>query len=157
MAKPMNARPVAKKTAKKTSAKKTAAKQVPKRSPSYGMSIEDYAKKLNGWQQKMVLELVGLIREVAPKATGSIKWAQPVFEHQGPFAFIKPAKAHVTFGFWRGAALTDADGLLTGGDRMKHLKIASGDAVPRKELTKLIREAIRLNEREGDPTKRTKG
>jgi hypothetical protein len=102
----------------------------------------------------LIGKLLAIAKRAAPGATVSIKWGQPVFEQNGPFAFIKPAKAHVTFGFWRGAELSDAMGVLEGGDRMKHMKITSPDALDEPRLTVLVREAVKLNQTKGDPSRR---
>ena len=41
-----------------------------------------------------------------------------------PFAYVNTFKSHVNVGFFRGAALEDADGLLEGsGKRMRHVKL----------------------------------
>ncbi len=119
------------------------------------MSLTDFTKRLPGWQQQVLEQLASLIREVAPNVTSTIKWAQPVFEHNGPLAFVKPAKQHVTFGLWRGTELSDPHGLLQGaGTRMKHIKIAKNDAIPVTLLQRLVEEALRLNEKHGDPTRK---
>jgi hypothetical protein len=135
---------------------RTASRATAKVSPLKGMPIADWVKaKVSGWQARVVTRLLALARRAAPDATVTIKWGQPVFELNGPFAFIKPAKAHVTFGFWRGTELKDPGGVLGGaGDRMKHLKIASPDALDEASLALLVREAAELNRQKGDPTKR---
>jgi hypothetical protein len=143
--------------ASKKSAKKPAARVTPKVSPLRGMSVEDWvATKTEGWQKSVVTRLVRLVKRVAPEATVAIKWGQPVFEHHGPMAFIKPAKAHVTFGFWRGAELTDAAGVLEGGERMKHVKVTSLGGLDEPALETFVREACALNASKGDPTRVTK-
>lgn len=130
-------------------------RRTPKVSPLRGMPVDDWVKaKARGEQLDIVRSLLILARKVAPKATISIKWGQPVVDENGPLAFIKVAKAHVTFGFWRGAQLTDPQGLLEGGERMKHVKIASPDALDEKALSAFLRQAVSLNRTEGDPTKR---
>jgi hypothetical protein len=96
------------------------------------------------------------VKSAAPDATVSIKWGQPVFDIDGPFAFVRAAKAHVTLGFWRGRDLKDSKGILEGeGDRMAHVKLASEAAMDRKTLEAFVREAARLNREKGDPTKRS--
>ena len=70
-----------------------------------------------------------------------------------PSRSFKVAKQHVTFGFWRGADLTDTKGVLEGGDRMKHVKIRSEDAFDERTLSTLLRQAVSLNRQDGDPTK----
>jgi hypothetical protein len=131
--------------------------RVPRISPRRGTSVDDWVRtKTKGWQAQVVERLLSIARKAAPGATLSIKWAQPVLEQNGPFAFIKVAKAHITFGFWRGAELQDPKGLLEGGEVMKHLKIASADGVDERLIVGLVRQAVALNESKGDPTKRSR-
>ena len=128
-------------------------------SPLKGVAVDEYvAKKLTPGQAEIVNALRQLIRAAAPAATESLKWGQPVYEENGPFAYIKPGKNHVTFGFWRGAELADPKGRLEGdGDRMKHVKLASLADIRRSELQKFVKEALKLNREKGDPTKRKAG
>jgi hypothetical protein len=148
--------PLAKKTAPPKKAAAPAKRVVAKSSPLRGMSVEQYlSTKLTGWQADVARKLVALVRKAAPEATVGIKWAQPVFEMNGPFAYIKPAKAHLTFGFWRGAELADPKALLgSAGERMAHTKLTSPDALDERALADLITQAVKLNREKGDPTKR---
>ena len=117
-------------------------------------TIDEYAKGLGDWRGEIVGELDALIRQAAPKATGSIKWAQPVYEQDGPFAYIKAFSKTVNFGFWRGADLTDTDGRLEGtGDRMRHVKIGAPEDVDKATFSAWVKEAVELNSAKGDPTK----
>ena len=137
----------------------TPARMTAKVSPLKGVAVDEYvAKKLTPGQAEIVNALRQLIRAAAPAATESLKWGQPVYEENGPFAYIKPSKNHVTFGFWRGAELTDPKGRLEGdGDRMKHVKLASMADIRKSELQKFVKEALKLNREKGDPTKRKAG
>lgn len=130
-----------------------AAKKV---SPLRGTSVDAWVEsKAKGWQLDCVERLLALLRAAIPDATVSIKWGQPVVESNGPLAFVRVAKAHVTLGFWRGAELKDPKGLLEGeGTRMAHLKIKEDDAVDAKRITAFAKEAAKLNRAKGDPTKR---
>jgi hypothetical protein len=148
-----------KKVAAEAPAAKTAVggRMVSKVSPLKGMPVDAFiAEKVSGWQADVVRRLVALVKKVAPEVTATIKWGQPTFELNGPFAYVKPAKAHVTFGFWRGAELTDPKALLGEGDRMAHLKLKSADGVDEAALGALVRQAVKLNREKGDPTKRGK-
>jgi hypothetical protein len=117
-------------------------------------TIDEYAKGLGDWRGEVVGELDALVRRAAPKATGSIKWAQPVYEQDGPFAYIKAFSTAVNFGFWRGADLTDPDGRLEGtGDRMRHVKINAPEDVDKERFSAWVKEAVGLNTAKGDPTK----
>ena len=116
-------------------------------------TIEGFIADQDDWRGDAARQIDAIVKEAAPKAVGSIKWAQPVYEQSGPFAFIKVNKAHLTFGFWRGTELTDPDGILEGkGDRMKHVKVRSMEDIDTTQFAAWIREAVRLNEVEGDPT-----
>ncbi len=95
------------------------------------------------------------VRGAAPDARESIKWGQPVYESDGPFAALKAHPRWVTLTFWRGAALSDPTGILDGdGDRMKHARFASIDEVRAAPVADLVRAAVKLNAELGDPTKR---
>jgi hypothetical protein len=123
-------------------------------SPLKGMPVDDYLARLPEHQAQIAAELRSLIQRAAPDATESIKWAQPVFDDYGPFAYIKPAKNHVTFGFWRGAEIADPRGLLEGGERMKHIKLCSLADIDKSDLTAFVKQAVALNRKNGDPTRR---
>jgi hypothetical protein len=127
----------------------------PKVSPLRGMPVEEWIEaKARGWHAAVIRNVLAMTHKVAPKASVVIKWGQPVIEENGPVAFVKVAKQHVTFGFWRGADLTDTKGVLEGGDRMKHVKIRSEDAFDERTLSTLLRQAVSLNRKDGDPTRR---
>ncbi len=61
-----------------------------------------------------------------------------------PFAYVAAFKAHANIGFFQGADLPDPSGLLAGtGKRMRHVKLAWGEAVNKAALEKLIAAAYR--------------
>ncbi len=148
---------VKKAAVKKTAVKKaaTAKRAVPKVSALRGMSVDGWvAAKAKGWQSDVVQRIFDVMREAVPAATVSIKWGQPVFESNGPLAYVRVAKAHVTLGFWRGAELKDPKGVLEGsGTRMAHVKLGQ-DGFDAKLLTGFAKEAAKLNASKGDPTRR---
>jgi hypothetical protein len=123
-----------------------------KESPLKGMPIEEWLRtEVSGWQRDLIEKLVALTRKAAPKATISIKWRQPTLEANGPFAFIKPAKAHVTFGFFRGTELADPTGLLVqkDGARMKLIRYTSDGPIDARALSALIKDAVAQNLEKG--------
>ena len=100
-------------------------------------------------------DLADLVERTAPEARGSIKWAQPVYELNGPAIWIKAHARNVNLGFWRGAALDDAAGVLIGeGDRMRHVTVRDDGIFDEEAVTGLIRQAVALNREKGDPTRR---
>jgi hypothetical protein len=118
-------------------------------------TVEGYIEGLPGPQAEVVAALRALILEAAPEVKESVKWAQPVYEANGPFAFIKAFPRWVNFGFWRGGELADPHGLLHGeGDRMRHVKVAEVGDIRSEALQDFVRSAVALNRTLGDPTKR---
>ncbi|MFL5346257.1 MAG: DUF1801 domain-containing protein [Hyalangium sp.] len=150
-----------KKAAKKAAAKKASAKKAPVRTPvgpsarERGVTVASYVASLRDWRGETISALRRLIREASPDAVESIKWGQPVYEAQGPFAYIKAYKSHVNFGFWRGAELTDPKGILQGsGSRMRHVELRSPADIDTATLQGMVRTAVELNRIKGDPAKR---
>jgi len=59
-----------------------------------------------------------------------------------PFGYVNTFKSHVNVGFFYGAALKDATGLLQGnGKRMRHVKLNSGRELDAAALSDLIEAA----------------
>ena len=52
-------------------------------------TVAGYIAQLNDNQGEIVSKVRTIILEAVPEATESIKWAQPVYETNGPFANIK--------------------------------------------------------------------
>ena len=118
-------------------------------------SIDEYVASLDGdWRAAAVASLRRIVYAAAPNASSTIKWAQPVWESDGPFAYVKAFERSVNIGFWRGAQLDDPDGILEGeGERMKHLTLREGDSIPADELSALVRQAVSLNRELGNPAR----
>ena len=61
---------------------------------------------------------------------------------------------NVNFGFWRGIDIPDPEGILQGsGDKMRHVKLSSLNDIQKEVFEGFVKEAIKLNESKGDPTK----
>jgi hypothetical protein len=119
-----------------------------------GDTVDGYAAKQPPETAATIEALRRAVRRAAPDGVESIKWGQPVYEQNGPFAYIRAAKEHVTFGFWRGTQVADPEGLLTGGgDVMRHMKIANGEPIRDTAIEAMVRDAVRLNAENGDPTR----
>jgi hypothetical protein len=148
------------KAKKKPAAVKAAPKAAPKKStakvsPLKGTNVDDWAKKLTGWQADAMKIIRALVSRHAPDATLVMKWGQPVWEQNGPFAWLRPAAKHVSFGFWRGAEMSDPDGHLEGdGTKMRHLKVTNADDLTELPIEGFVKQAVALNGSKGDPTKR---
>lgn len=118
-------------------------------------SVEEYIEKLAPKQKRLVNKLIRLVQDAEPKATLSIKWAQPVFELNGPFCYIKAFSNHINFGFWRGAQLSKGKGvsLESSGTNMGHIKVSEETDIVAVQFQAWVKEAVKLNKTKGDPTK----
>jgi hypothetical protein len=115
-------------------------------------TVDEYVGGLDGWKAAVVAALRKIINEAALDAAESIKWAQPVYEVNGPFCFIKAHKAHVNFGFWRGRSSVNGKELIeSGGQKMGHVKLRSPADLKPAVFTRMVREAVRLNGAKGNP------
>lgn len=121
--------------------------------PAANQTVDEYHAEIEGWQHTALGSLRALLHRAAPGATESIKWGQPVYEDNGPFAYVRAATDHLTFGFWRGTELPDPAGLLEGaGGKMRHVKLRSTE-LPVEALEAMVRSAVSLNRAKGDPTR----
>jgi hypothetical protein len=119
-----------------------------------GKTVDAYIAGLEDWQAEIVSSVRQVLNQAAPEADEAIKWAQPVYSSNGPFAYIKAFKNSVNFGFWRGVDLKDPKDLLQGsGDKMRHVKLTSTDQIDQAAFSDLINQAVQLNQTKGDPTK----
>ena len=81
-------------------------------------TVDSYIAELENWKSEVVSMVRQIILKVAPSVKESIKWAQPVYESNGPFAYIKAFQSAVNFGFWRGVDLEDKKGFCRRGTRI---------------------------------------
>jgi hypothetical protein len=117
-------------------------------------NVDEYIESLGGWKTDVAGRIREIVTNVAPEAKESIKWAQPVYELNGPFAYMKAFKNSVNFGFWRGVDLDDPQKLLQGtGEKMRHVKVTGIEDIDNEAFTAYVKQAVRLNLEKGDPTK----
>ena len=117
-------------------------------------NVDEYIDGLGGWQTDVATRVRAIVINVAPEAKESIKWAQPVYELNGSFAYMKAFKNSVNFGFWRGIDLDDPQGLLQGtGEKMRHVKLAGLEDIDDEAFAAYVQQAVALNLEKGDPTK----
>ena len=152
MSKPKRAAKRARRSiAKKALPKKKPAKK--KSPPSKVTSVDGYVQMLPAPMQTIVNRLRALVAFASPEAIEAFKWSQPVYEANGPFAYIKAHTGYVNFGFWRGAVLEAPEGMFEGdGTRMRHVKVAALTDIDDEVFKTLIRQAVLLNSRLGNPT-----
>ncbi len=139
---------------KKPAAKKKAPAPAKRKGGAKVSSVDGYVQTLPPLMQTIVNRLRSLVAAASPEAIEAFRWAQPVYEVNGPFAYLKAYKGYVNFGFWRGAALEAPEGLLEGeGTRMRHIQISALADIDDEQLKTLVRQAVLLNTRLGSPTR----
>lgn len=83
------------------------------------------------------VEIIWIKQGIASYGVGPKKMS----EH---YVYIAPQTAHVNLGFYHGASLDDADGVLEGtGKAMRHVKVRSVEDVDEDRIRVLIDDAIR--------------
>ena len=116
-------------------------------------TVDEYIAAFDDWRTDAMKRLREVVKEGAPHSAVGIKWAQPVWEWNGPMIWMKAYPKHVDIGFWRGTEMDDPKKVLTGdGERMRHIKITSVDDIPADALRNLVKQAVQLNTAKGNPT-----
>ncbi|MEP7041294.1 MAG: DUF1801 domain-containing protein [Chloroflexota bacterium] len=116
-------------------------------------TVDEYIAAFDDWRTDAMKRLREVVREGAPHSAVGIKWAQPVWEWNGPMIWMKAYPKHVDIGFWRGTEMDDPKKVLTGdGERMRHIKITSVKQIPADALRDLVKQAVKLNTAKGNPT-----
>lgn len=116
-------------------------------------TVDEYIAAFDDWRTDAMKRLREVVREGAPHSAVGIKWAQPVWEWNGPMIWMKAYPKHVNIGFWRGTEMEDPHKVLQGdGERMRHIKVTSVDEIPADALRDLVKQAVKLNTAKGNPT-----
>ena len=112
-----------------------------------------YVRALDGWRRDCVDMLRSAVRKAA-EFEEVIKWGHLVYLTNGPALLIRAEEARVLLGFWRGKRLTTVEPRLKGGGKyeLRTLEIREGTAVSPAVVSRLAREAARLNHTVGNPT-----
>jgi len=84
-----------------------------------------------------------------------IKWGNLVYLSNGPAFLIRAEEHRVLFGFWRGQRLRKIDPRLKPGGKyeMANIELHNGDEVSATVIRRLVKQAIDLNNKLGNPTK----
>jgi hypothetical protein len=91
-------------------------------------------------------------QEGAPHSAVAIKWAQPVWEWNGPMIWMKAYPKHVDIGFWRGTRWTIPEVLTGDGERMRHIRDHLGRRHPGGCAGRSRQAGGEAEHREGNPT-----
>jgi hypothetical protein len=122
-------------------------KSIPAESP------DAYVAALDGWRKGLVEALRTSVLS-AGKLEEVIKWRHLVYFSNGPVLLIRSEEERVLFGFWRGQRLREVDLRLKPGGKyeMATMVLVEGGEVSSAQVKKLVKAAVALNEKFGDPT-----
>ncbi len=116
--------------------------------------VNAYLSGFTDWRGEVMRALRDAILALAPAPSEVWKWAEPVYESGGPVCWMKAHKAHVTLGFWRGAALAGLDPRMeSSGTKMGHIKLRGVAEIDPEQIARLVGAGMALNAELGDPTK----
>ena len=123
-------------------------KSVPAESP------DAYIASLGGWQRRYAAALRAAVLEAAPLRE-VVKWGHLVYFSNGPVLLVRAEETRVLLGFWRGQRLRQIEPRLKPGGQYEMATLVLQEATPleRSTVLDLVREAVALNETQGDPTR----
>jgi hypothetical protein len=126
-------------------------KMIPAASP------DAYVAALDGWRRALVEELRASVCGASPLQE-VVKWGHLVYLANGPVMLIRAEEERVLLGFWRGQRLRDIEPRLKPGGKyeMASLELRDGATVDPEIVRRLTREAVALNESQGNPTRAAK-
>jgi hypothetical protein len=119
---------------------------------SNAASPDAYVSSLRGWQRACVENLRSIACQVA-SAEEAVKWGHLVYSSNGPAFLIRAESKRVLFGFWRGQRLRTIESRLkpSGRYEMATLELHEGDSIAPDVARRLVKQAIALNKKLGDP------
>jgi len=122
-------------------------KSVPAENP------DTYVAALTGWRRKCVEQLRSAVR-AETSLEEVIKWGHLVYIANGPVLLIRAEDERVLFGFWRGKRLREIEPRLrpAGKYEMATVELRDGMSIPPSTVQQLVSQAVKLNDRLGNPT-----
>ena len=108
--------------------------------------IDAYIGKAAPFAQPILQHLRDVVHEACPDVEEAMKWSSPHFLHKGMLCGMAAFKAHVAFGFWKGALVLGNDGKEQAA-MGQFGRITKLDDLPSdRTLKSLVKKAMKLNE-----------
>jgi hypothetical protein len=114
--------------------------------------IDKQIADLPDWRGEMYARLRKLIHEADPSLTEEWKWNTATWTSNGLVCALGTFKNHVKINFFKGAALSDPEGLFNSGldaKTMRSIDLYEGDVIDERALKDLIRAAAAYNKAGG--------
>lgn len=112
----------------------------------------EYIGQLSGWVRECAEHIRACVVN-NKKLEETLKWGHIVYCVNGPAFLIRAERDRVLLGFWRGKRLSSIEPLLkaSGKYEMATLVIKSAPYPAPTKIRRLVKEAIALNEKLGNP------
>ena len=104
--------------------------------------------ELADWRGERLARFRELIHEVAPDIIEEWKWGTAVWSQKGNVVAAATFKDYVKLNFFKGASLTDPQGLFNAGleaRATRAIDFSKGDKIQEAALKDLVRAAVALN------------
>ena len=113
---------------------------------------DEYIATLSGWHRACIEALRAAVRETVTMDE-QVKWGHLVFLANGPVLLIRAEEDRVLFGFWRGQRQRGIEPRLKPGGKYEMATIAlrEGETIESATVRRLVKDAVTLNKRLGDP------
>jgi uncharacterized protein YdeI (YjbR/CyaY-like superfamily) len=118
--------------------------------------IDAYIARSAEFARPILEHLRAVVHEACPDVEETMKWSVPHFTHHGMLCAMSSFKAHCAFGFWRGAEVLGAGGVVEDGAGQFGRITDVRDLPPKRVLKGYVKRAMELNERGSRPAVRRK-
>lgn len=113
-------------------------------------AVDLYISEADEKWQFLLRELRHLMfQHLPPNSQEHIRYKIPFYYYRGPLCYLNPRKTHLDLGFYRGAELSNEQGILEGdGKLVRHIHFlpTEPDKVNSRSVAEVLQEAILLNE-----------
>lgn len=111
-----------------------------------GKDVQAYVQGIEPTKRAHVEALRKFVKREAPRLVEQIKWGNICWTLKGNVCWIIVYNDHVDFGFFNGAKLKDAKGLLEGtGKGLRHIKVREAKDIRPKEFSALLKQAVAMD------------
>ena len=108
-------------------------------------SFDDYLDDQPPKNRPIIRALRRFVKRVESGLEESVKWGNGCWvKGKVPVSYVYSAPDHVQFGFFRGSALKDPQGLLEGNGRyVRHVKVRKPSDINEAVFKSFLRQAVR--------------
>lgn len=111
-----------------------------------GTDVGAFVKEIEPGKRALVEALRAFVKKEAPQLKEAIKWGNVTWIGKDNVCWIIVYKDHVDFGFFKGAKLKDAKGLLEGtGKGLRHVKVFKPADIRPAEFAALLKAAVAMD------------